>query len=136
MRKMMMGIVLSGLLVSTSGCYRVNVATRAPSGGGEVERKAWTFLFGLVGDDLVSPCPAASVETSMSVVDWLIGGLTLGLVHPRTVRIQCAAVAAPPPSFGPPGVSAADGERHEVTDTLDAIAARLDRLDAAKARAE
>jgi hypothetical protein len=127
MRKMMTGIVLSGLLVSASGCYRVNVATRAPSGGGEVERKAWTFLYGLIGDDVVSPCPAASVETRMSVGDWFIGAITLGLVHPRTVRIECAAVAAPAVVSGPPGVSMATDNERRVVETLDEIDRRLDR---------
>lgn len=127
MRKMMTGIVLSGLLVSASGCYRVNVATGAPRGGGVVEQRVWTFVAGLVGTDLDAPCLAASVETRMEVVDWLIGGITLGLLTPRTVRIECAAVAAPAVVSGPPGVSMVTDDEHRVIEGLDEIDRRLDR---------
>ena len=127
MRKMMSGIVLSGLLVSASGCYRVNVATRAPRGGGVVEQRVWTFVAGLIGTDVEAPCLAASVETRMEVVDWLIGGLTLGLLTPRTVRIECAALAAPAVMSGPPGVSMVADDERRVIETLDALGRRVDR---------
>lgn len=54
MRKMMTGIVLSGLLVSASGCYRVNVATRAPKGGGEAAVAAPAVVSGPPGLSMVT----------------------------------------------------------------------------------
>lgn len=92
--------VVAQLLVLTvllTGCYHQVVRTGATAGGTVIERP-WTstFLFGLVPATTIetaSECPAgvAVVETQQTLVNGVVGALTLGIYTPQTVTITCAA---------------------------------------------
>jgi hypothetical protein len=93
-------VLLCGLLATmASGCYRATIDTGLTPNGQTVEREwAHSFIGGLVPPSTVetaSRCPngAARIETQLSFLNMLAGGLTWGLYSPMTVKVQCAAAA-------------------------------------------
>jgi len=82
--------------VLSAGCYHQVVQTgRSP--GNTVVDKPWvaTWVFGLVQAQPIETrplCPSgiATVETEMSFLNGLVGGVTLGIFTPQHVRITCA----------------------------------------------
>lgn len=92
------------LLAATTGCFRQVVQTgRAPST--TVVQQNWvsTWVFGLVAAqpiDARAQCPSgvATVETHTSFANGLVGGLTLGIWTPQSVRITCASGTAALPA--------------------------------------
>jgi len=75
----------------SSGCYHVSVKSPQAPNGVQLEQTAHMFLFGLIGDEVDSPCAPSAVETRQGVIDWLLSGVTLGLYTPYSVTVTCAA---------------------------------------------
>jgi len=79
-----------------SGCYSAEITTdRTPSG--QTIEKSWAtgFINGLAMVDSnidASECSngVARVETKLSFLNQLVGGLTFGLYSPMTVKVTCA----------------------------------------------
>ena len=92
-------------LVAATGCYHQVIRSgKAP--GTKVVEKPWTatWLWGLVPAtpiDVTSQCQSgvAIVETQQSFVNGLVGGLTLGIYTPRTVKVTCASGSALAPGL-------------------------------------
>lgn len=92
-------IVFPALLLAClcmSGCYQAQVTTNRSAGDTVVEKKwASSFILGIVPAtvDVSDQCPngIASAERKYSFLNMLVGGLTLNLYLPQTVRVTCAA---------------------------------------------
>lgn len=90
-----------GLALTTStACYHAIVETGRPAGT-TVVQKPWvnTFVFGLVAApeiDVTRQCPngVARVETQQSVLNSVVGIITLGIYTPQTATITCASSGA------------------------------------------
>jgi hypothetical protein len=97
MRKLAAAIMLSFVLVGSSGCYHMTVRTTKPVSS--IQHMYWKhfFLWGIVGigAETDSPCDPAVVETKQSVVNWLLYAITGGIYTPMTLTITCAAGSAP-----------------------------------------
>jgi hypothetical protein len=91
---------VAALAVVASGCYHATVDTgRAPSGVVVENQWAHSFIGGLVPPSTVNvaqDCPqgVSRVETQLSFLNGLIGGLTWGIYTPMTIRVTCAAGGA------------------------------------------
>ena len=91
---------LAAVCVIASACYHQVVQTGlAPST--TVVSKPWTatWIFGLVAAqpiDVTQQCPSgiATVSTQMTVPNWLVSAVTIGIYDPREVTITCAARSA------------------------------------------
>ena len=90
-------VALAAALATSTACYHAVVETGRPAGT-TVVQKPWvnTFVFGLVAAqpiDVTAQCPGgvARVETQQSVVNGLVGLLTLGIYTPQSATITCAA---------------------------------------------
>jgi len=90
-------VALSALfLFALTGCYHAVVDTGlTPSG--EVHERPWahSFIGGLVPPDRTDGtdfCPGgvARVETQLSFLNGLVGGLTWGIYTPMTIRVACS----------------------------------------------
>jgi hypothetical protein len=96
-------LTLAAVCLLASACYHQVVQTgRTP--GSTVVHKPWvpTWIFGLVPAtpiDVTSQCPRgiATVETQMSFLNGLVGGLTFGIFTPHDVKITCATGSAMTP---------------------------------------
>jgi len=87
---------LLGFLAAV-GCYHATINT-ATSPGTKVIDKPWTasWLFGLVPPATVNAAAecgtgVARVETQHSFLNYLVGGLTLGIYTPISIKVTCAA---------------------------------------------
>jgi len=78
----------------STGCYRVSVKSAQTPNGVQLNKTAHMFLFGLVGDEVDSPCAPSAVETRQGVIDWFLAGVTLGLYTPYSVTVTCAHAQA------------------------------------------
>ena len=91
---------LAAVCVIASACYHQVVQTGlAPST--TVVSKPWTatWIFGLVAAqpiDVTQQCPSgiATVSTQMTLPNWLVSAVTIGIYDPREVTITCAARSA------------------------------------------
>jgi hypothetical protein len=88
------GLVALGL----TGCYKVQVnANPSVARGVESSKTVNFFIFGLVGQptldvrDFCGGGEAATVQTSATFINGLLGGITFGLWTPRTVTVSCTA---------------------------------------------
>jgi len=87
-------LVMAGC--SLTACYHVTVETGlAPSS--TVVEKAWasSFIDGLVPPSTVetqSKCPSgvSKVETKLSFLNLLVGGITFGIYTPMSIKVTCA----------------------------------------------
>jgi hypothetical protein len=86
-------------VVMSLGCYHATIVTGSKAGDTVID-KPWanSFIFGLVPPavmDVASQCPGgvAKVETEHSFLNWLVGGLTLGIYTPIHIKVTCAATA-------------------------------------------
>lgn len=92
-------LVLAAALASTA-CYHVTVDTGRPAGGQVIERPwAASFIAGLVPPPVVetaSKCPngIAKVDTQLSFLNLLVGGVTFGIYTPMDIRVSCASRSA------------------------------------------
>ena len=94
-RSVLIAVLSAMFFLFASGCYHVRVVTvnMPPSDVHQVWMHG--FLYGLVGSEISSESvcgnrPVAAVDTYMSFLNFLVGGLTMGIYTPRTVRITCA----------------------------------------------
>lgn len=96
---------VAGLLIAAPACYHATVDTGLTPSTVVVE-KSWAsgWIYGLVSPgtvETVSKCPngAAKVETQLSFLNMLVGGLTVGIYTPMSIKVTCAqtgrASAAP-----------------------------------------
>ncbi|HJQ20369.1 MAG TPA: hypothetical protein VJ867_08490 [Gemmatimonadaceae bacterium] len=98
--KVIRAVVVGTACLLVAACYHQVVQTgRAP--GSTVVSKPWTatWIFGLVPAtpiDVSQQCPngIATVETQMTVPNWLATAVTLGIYAPRDVKITCATRSA------------------------------------------
>lgn len=80
-----------------TGCYHQAVQTGlAPSSTVVQKNFHPTFIFGLVQAapiDVRAQCPngVAFASTRMTVPNWLVGLVTIGIVTPHEVKVTCAA---------------------------------------------
>ena len=85
-----------------AACFHQVVQTgRTP--GPVVVEKPWvsTFIFGIVPAqpiDVRQQCPSgvATVETQQTFLNGLVGGITLGIYTPQSVKVTCAAPGGSP----------------------------------------
>jgi hypothetical protein len=87
-------VLLSSVLLT--GCYHQVVQTGLPAGGTKIA-KPWTatWIFGLVPAtpiDVRAQCPSgvATVDTQLTVPNWIATVLTLGVFTPRSVTVTCS----------------------------------------------
>lgn len=86
--------------VPLAGCYHVTVDTgRTPNGVTISQPFALGFVYGIVPPPTVetmAKCPngVATVETQQSIVNALVGALTLGILTPMQVDVACAGGTA------------------------------------------
>jgi hypothetical protein len=78
-----------------SGCYTVRYTTNQQPEGAHHEEGAPFFLWGLVGEKVVSLdtlCPqgVARWYNQMTFVDGLLSFITIGIYAPRTIVVDCA----------------------------------------------
>jgi hypothetical protein len=93
-------VTVAAVCLLAAACYRQVVQTgRTP--GTTVVEKPWTatWMWGLVPAqtiDVSSQCTSgiATVETQMTVPNWLATVVTLGIYAPRNVKVTCANRAA------------------------------------------
>lgn len=93
-------LTLAAVCLLASACYHQVVQTgRTP--GTTVVQKPWTatWVFGLVAAKPIDVSPQctsgiATVETQMSVPNWLATLVTLGIYAPRSVTVTCAGRSA------------------------------------------
>jgi len=91
------GLVFASIVVS--GCFHQQVVTGKDPGSTVIENKwATSLVYGLVPPLIVETaeeCPngVASVETKISFLNGLVGGLTLNIYTPMTVKVTCASGA-------------------------------------------
>ena len=124
---MRFALVLALAFVAT-GCYHVTVDTgRTPNGVTIDQPFALGFVYGIVPPPTVetmAKCPngVATVETQMSIVNWLVSALTAGIVTPMQVNVACAGGTADAgASAGAEQIVAREGE------AVDAVAVAADR---------
>ena len=84
------------LLMLSAGCYHAVINSGKPPSP-QVIDKPWAhgFIFGLVPPspvDAAAQCKngVAKVETQMSFLNGLIGGLTSGIYTPISIKVTCA----------------------------------------------
>lgn len=91
-------VACAALLVSTAACYHATIDTGlAPST--TVVEKAWapSFIDGLVPPNTLETkekCGSrgvATVETQLSFLNLLVGGITFGIFTPMDIKVTCAA---------------------------------------------
>jgi len=87
-----------GLIIAASGCYSVTIR---PDGGFKMatqpsfEQRQDFYLWGLVGEshlDMSKICPKAGpaqMQSQATVVDSLLGLITLGIYSPETAKVWC-----------------------------------------------
>jgi len=92
------GALCLGLTVIATGCYNVTIR---PDGGFKMaskptfEQRQDFYLWGLVGEshiDTTRVCfknGPAQMQSEMTVVDALLGIVTLGIYSPETAKIWC-----------------------------------------------
>jgi hypothetical protein len=93
-------LALVALLGSQTACqkatFQADPSTPASSRGAESFRWTNFFLFGLIGEstlDVTEFCPVEQVlevSTRLTFLNGLVGGITLGIYTPRTVKVVCA----------------------------------------------
>lgn len=93
-------VALAAVCLLSTACFHQVVQTGRPAGTTTV-LKPWvsTWVFGLVAAqpiDVSKTCTSgvATVETRMSFLNGLVGGLTLGIWSPQEVKVTCAGRAA------------------------------------------
>jgi hypothetical protein len=90
-------LCLVGITLTASGCFHQQVVTGKEAGSTVIENKwATSLIAGLVPPPVVETaqqCPngVARVETKISFLNGLVGGLTFNLYTPMTVKVTCAA---------------------------------------------
>jgi hypothetical protein len=94
MSRILIGI---SLIILLSGCYhaRITISDSRPSVVVLDDPWADAWVYGLVPPDEIDAtdkCESgvATVETRLSFLNQLVGGLTLGIYTPMHVRITCA----------------------------------------------
>ncbi len=92
------GALCLGLTVIATGCYNVTIR---PEGGFKIaskptfEQRQDFYLWGLVGESHIdtsrvcSKNGPAQMQSEMTVVDALLGLVTLGIYSPETAKIWC-----------------------------------------------
>lgn len=102
MRKLFVGAVLA---LATTGCYHATIETGLQPGPQTIS-KPWaaSFVYGLVPPPTVETaqkCPSgvAKVETKLSFLNQLVGGLTFGIYTPMEITVTCAAPRAELPTI-------------------------------------
>jgi len=86
-------LVCAALLAGA--CNKVTYVNPSTMPSGQVQSDTgWYFLFGLVGNHDVwanRMCPqgVAKAQSKFTVVDTLITMITIGIVSPRTYKIEC-----------------------------------------------
>jgi hypothetical protein len=90
--------------LALTACFRQVVTTGLPAGTKTIN-KPWTstWIFGLVEATPINvraECPSgvAVVETQVSFLNGLLGGLTLGIWTPLTVTVTCSGSSASLPN--------------------------------------
>jgi hypothetical protein len=85
------------LVLVQAACFHARVTTGRPPGPDVIYRPwASAFLFGLVPPEILDGstlCPAAgvaTVETSHSFLNSLVGIATVGIYTPMTITVTCA----------------------------------------------
>jgi hypothetical protein len=90
-----------------AGCFRATFVRDVPAAGPVQSKPVVFFLYGLVGEravDVNGLCPGGDVRvirTGMNFGQGLVAGLTLGVVTPRKIWVQCG---------GAPRAARADAE--------------------------
>lgn len=96
MKQMACGLMMVGVLVSTTGCFEhtYNAGVGAPAGSVVYDEWQSHWLGGLIGErtlDIRTYCPSgnATVHDEQSFLNGLVATLTAGIYAPTTVTIRC-----------------------------------------------
>lgn len=87
------------LAVLSSGCYHAKISTGLPASADTINIPwAHSFIFGLVPPaevDATTKCTngVAMVETQMSFLNGLVGGITYGIYTPVQITVTCASAS-------------------------------------------
>jgi hypothetical protein len=90
-------LLCAALMTGAAACNKVTYQNPGTMPSGQtVSEKGWFFLWGLVGEKEIwanKMCPGgvAQIQSKESFLDLLIGGITGGLVAPRSYDIECGA---------------------------------------------
>jgi hypothetical protein len=94
--------VLSLLCLCLAGCYHANVETGRAPGSQRIE-KQWAsgYLGGLISPEAIDTKAACAngvsrVETQHSILNQLVGVLTLAIYTPISITVTCAAAPVQP----------------------------------------
>ena len=85
-----------GALILTTGCYNARIQTGLPPSNTVIKKNfASCWIYGLVPPSTVETaamCPngVAIVETKLSFLNSLVGGLTFGIYTPISIEVTCA----------------------------------------------
>jgi hypothetical protein len=81
-----------------TGCYHASITTGLPESSTEVYDTPWAmgFIAGLIPPaeiDASEKCQngVAKVETKLSFLNQIVGGITFGIVTPMHITVTCAA---------------------------------------------
>lgn len=95
MNRLRMIFALISLLLLT-GCYAASIDTGRPPSNKVIKKSfAACWIYGLIPPKTVetaAQCPdgVSKVETQLSFVNMLVGGLTLGIYTPMQIVVTCA----------------------------------------------
>lgn len=88
-------LLCAALATSAVACNKVTYKNPGVMPSAQVEsEKGWYFIYGLLGThdvwaDKMCPKGVAEVQSKESFLDLLIGGLTGGIITPRTYEVTC-----------------------------------------------
>jgi hypothetical protein len=89
-------VLMMILLSAMTGCYAARIESGLPPSTTQIRQNfASSWIYGLVPPSTVkaaAECPdgVAIVETRLSFLNQLVGGLTLGIYTPMTIVVTCA----------------------------------------------
>ena len=93
MRKALLALSATAMLAV--GCSKITyVNPQVPRGGAVHTEGGSFFIFGLVGEKTIpvfQMCPngVAQMQSKASVLDLVLGFITIGIYTPRTYEIEC-----------------------------------------------
>lgn len=94
--KFLANILVIVFCVSAIGCYHATIETGLQPDGQKITQKwASGWIFGLIPPKTVeaaAQCPngVSKVETKLSFLNQLVGGLTFGIYTPMQIEVECA----------------------------------------------
>ena len=119
----MLVMIMAGITLSS--CYHATITTGLTPGTQTIQEDwAASWILGLVPPETVdaaAQCPngVAQVETQLSFLNQLVGGITLGIFTPMSIKVTCAATSSDAGTINP-SIEIPEGARQaEVLDAFE-----------------